>query len=205
MTLSVMRKLANWPSGSLCSAGIVLRDILGHVGREPAVALPHDQVRGVGGVDHVDRVDAARIFLADALEHALGAGALDPHRDAGIFRLERLADLLGERQVDRGVPDDLAFLLARPRSARASPLRRPGACATHARREVRRRRARPSLSGCRAGSVSTSLPPSFLSFRGPRSDEPGIHNSACASVPSVSRSPSCSIGFAGTRLRRAPE
>ena len=54
-----------------------------------------------------------RVFLADALEHALGAGALDLHGDAGIFRLERLGDLLGDRQVDRGVPGDLAFLLRR--------------------------------------------------------------------------------------------
>ena len=74
-------------------------------------------MRGVRRVDDIDGVDAAAVFLADALEHALGAGALDPHRDAGIFRLERLGDLLGERQIDRGVIDDLAFLLARPRSA----------------------------------------------------------------------------------------
>ena len=70
-------------------------------------------MRGVGRIDDVDGVDVAAVFLADALEHALGAGALDAHRDAGIFRLERLGDLLGERQVDRGVPDDLAFLLGR--------------------------------------------------------------------------------------------
>ena len=54
-----------------------------------------------------------RILLADALEDALGARALDAHGDAGIFRLEGLGDLLGQRQVDRGVPDDLAFLLRR--------------------------------------------------------------------------------------------
>ena len=69
------------------------------------------KLRGVRGVDDVDGVDVARIFLADALEHALGAGALDAHGDAGIFRLEGLGDLLGQRQIDRGVPDDLAFLL----------------------------------------------------------------------------------------------
>ena len=44
-------------------------------------------------------------------EHALGAGALDAHGDAGIFRLERLADLFRQRQIDRGVVDDLALLL----------------------------------------------------------------------------------------------
>ena len=46
-------------------------------------------------------------------EHALGAGALDPHSDAGILRLEGLAELLGERQVHGGVEDDLAFFLRR--------------------------------------------------------------------------------------------
>ena len=47
------------------------------------------------------------------VEHALGAGALDPHGDAGILRLERLAELLGELQVHRGVEGDLALLLRR--------------------------------------------------------------------------------------------
>ena len=78
---------------------------------QDALAPPDDEMGGVRGVHHVDRVDAARILLADALEHALGAGALDAHGDARVFGLERLGDLLGERQVDRGVVDDLAFLL----------------------------------------------------------------------------------------------
>ena len=70
-------------------------------------------MRGVGGVHHVDGVDVAGIFLADALEHALGAGALDAHRDARIFRLERLGQFLRDRQIGRGVIDDLAFFLRR--------------------------------------------------------------------------------------------
>jgi len=56
-------------------------------------------------------VNIARIFLPDALENPLGAGALGAHRNIGIFRLERLGDLLGHRQVDRRIVDDLAFLL----------------------------------------------------------------------------------------------
>jgi hypothetical protein len=48
---------------------------------------------------------------SDALKHALGAGALDAHGDAGVFRLERLGDLFRQRQVDRRVVDDLAFVL----------------------------------------------------------------------------------------------
>jgi len=38
---------------------------------------------------------------------------LDAHRNARIFRFERLGDLLGERQVDRGVVDDLALFPGR--------------------------------------------------------------------------------------------
>ena len=86
------REVANRPVGIAVLGGIVLRDLLGHVRGEPAVALPDDEMRGVGGVDDVDGMDAAPVFLANALEHALGAGALDAHRDAGILRLEaRLA------------------------------------------------------------------------------------------------------------------
>ena len=44
-------------------------------------------------------------------EHALGAGALGAHGDAGVFRLERFADLFRQRQIDRGVMDDLALFL----------------------------------------------------------------------------------------------
>ncbi len=92
---------------------IELRHVLGHIGFEHAIPFPDDEMRGVGRVHHVDCVDVARIFLADALEHPLGAGALDAHRNARILRLEGLRHLLGERQVDRRVPDDLAFLLRR--------------------------------------------------------------------------------------------
>ena len=76
-----------------------------------------------------------RILLADALEHALGAGALDAHGNARIFRLKSLGDLLGERQIDRGVVDDLAFLLAAAISAGVTALgrRRGGAHGRHRR------------------------------------------------------------------------
>ena len=83
-----------------------------------------------------------RIFLADALEHALGAGALDPHRDAGELRLERLADPLGQRQVDRGVPDDLAFLLGRLDQGRRDRLGAGGAPRTGEAKTVSGERGR---------------------------------------------------------------
>src|SRR5262249_44668385 len=74
-------------------------------------------------------------------EDALGAGALDPHRDAGELRLERFGDLLGERQVDRRVVDDLALLLGRRDQVRRDRGRgrRLGA---QRRREHRRGRGR---------------------------------------------------------------
>ena len=122
--LSQTRKLANWPSGVLVLGRIEFRDVLRHVRRQNAVALPDDEMRGVGRIHHIDGVDVAGIFLADALEHALRAGALDAHRDARIFRLERLGQLLRDRQIGRGVIDDLAFLLRRLDQRRRDRLRR---------------------------------------------------------------------------------
>ena len=117
---------------------IEFRDIFGNVGRQDAVALPDDEVRGIGGIHDIDGVDVAGIFLADALEHAFGAGALHPHRDPRIFGLERLGELFGDRQVGRGVVDDLTFLLRRldqrrrdrlgRRGGRQNPGRKRGAC-----------------------------------------------------------------------------
>ena len=92
---------------------IMTRDILGNVRREPSVALPHDEMRGVGGIHDIDRINSAAVFLADALKYALGARALDARGDAGIFRFERFRDLFRDRQIYRGVPGDLAFLAGR--------------------------------------------------------------------------------------------
>src|SRR5215207_3711813 len=72
---------------------------------------------GVGGVDDVRVGDVAAVFLADALEQALGARALDLDFDAGIFLTEARPDLLGDLDVDRGVEDDLPSFLAASTSA----------------------------------------------------------------------------------------
>ena len=77
--------------------GIEFCNILRHIGRQDAIALPDDEMRGIGRIHHIDGVNVAGVFLADALEHALGAGALDADRDARIFRLERLGQFLGDR------------------------------------------------------------------------------------------------------------
>jgi len=68
-------------------------------------------MRGVRRLHHVAGVDIARPLLGDAGENPLGAGALGADRDAGIFRLERFCHLLSQRQIDRGVMDDLALFL----------------------------------------------------------------------------------------------
>ena len=60
-------------------------------GLQDSIALPGDEMGGVRGIDRVDLVDAARIFLADALEHALGAAALDAHGDTGNAASKDLA------------------------------------------------------------------------------------------------------------------
>ena len=66
-------------------------------------------MRGVGRIHHIDGVDVAGIFLPDALEHPLGAGALDLHLDTREFLLEGAGNPFGDRQIDRGVPDHLAL------------------------------------------------------------------------------------------------
>ena len=99
------------PVRILVLGGEVLGHVLGHERREDALVLPDDEVRRVGRVDDVDAMDLAGVFLADALEHALGAAALDAHLDARILRLEGARDPFRQRQVDRGVVVDGAFLL----------------------------------------------------------------------------------------------
>ena len=51
--------------------------------------------------------------MADALKQTLRAGALHLAGNAGIFGLESLADLLGQLEVDRSVPYDLALFFGR--------------------------------------------------------------------------------------------
>ena len=126
--------------GVLVLGRIVLGYVLGHIRLEHSFAFPHDEVGGVGRIDDVDRMNAARIFLADALEHALGAGSLHAHGDAGICRLERFGDALGDRQIDGGVVYDPALFLRR-----FDQLRR------HRARRRRRRGDRGEGARCREG------------------------------------------------------
>ena len=105
------------------------RDVLRHIGREPAVALPGDEVRGVRGVDDVGGVDLAAVFLRQALELPLRAGALDPHRDARILRLEAVGDALAtpagpSPRTRRRLPSFLAASISAGVTASAA-----GACA----------------------------------------------------------------------------
>jgi hypothetical protein len=88
-------------------------NVFRHIGRQDAIALPDDKVRGIGRVHDIDGADVTGIFLADALEQPLGAGALDPYGDARILCFEGFGEFLGDRQVGRGVVDHLPFLLRR--------------------------------------------------------------------------------------------
>jgi hypothetical protein len=62
----------------------------------------------VGAQDEIDRVDAAHLLLADALEDALRARPLEAHRNSRN-RLERLGQLLRDRKVERRIERDLAL------------------------------------------------------------------------------------------------
>ncbi len=67
-------------------------------------------MRRVRRIDDIGVDDVAHALLLDALEHPLGACALDQHIDARIFGLERCRDLLRDFDVDGRVETDLAFL-----------------------------------------------------------------------------------------------
>jgi hypothetical protein len=67
-------------------------------------------MRGIGAVGNVDRIDAARLLLGDALENPLGAGALDPDGDAGIFGFECPGQPLPNVQLQCAVVRELALL-----------------------------------------------------------------------------------------------
>jgi hypothetical protein len=79
-------------------------------------------MRGIRRIHHIDRADVAGIFLADALEHPLRSGALDAHCYPRYFASNAFASF-GDRQVGRGVIDDLTFLLRRLDQCRGYRLR----------------------------------------------------------------------------------
>src|SRR4051794_27321988 len=58
-------------------------------------------------------MDAAGLLLPDALEDALGAGALDAHRNSRVRRFKRLRELFGEIDVERRVERELSFAACR--------------------------------------------------------------------------------------------
>ena len=105
-------------------------------------------MRGIGAVDHVDGADAGGKFLRDPLEQPLRAGALDLHGNAGIFCLERLAELLADRKVHRGIQHHLGFLVRR-----VDQLRRDGL----GRRRLRRGQATRTRFQARARSSAFKI------------------------------------------------
>ena len=137
------RKLAKYAVGILVLGRIEFGDVFRNIRLEHALILPVDQMRGVRRIDDVDRMNIGGVFLPDTLQDAFGARALDLAGDARIFGLEGLADLFRQLEVDRGVPDDLAFFLgrldqrrrdrARRRRSRHDPGRERGAGGQRAR------------------------------------------------------------------------
>ena len=95
-----------------------------NIGFENALLLPGHEQGLVGAVEHVDRKDLVGAFLRHALVDALAAGAFDLHRDAGIFFLEILGEVLRDFDIDCGVIDNLAFLGRRLDQLRRDRLRR---------------------------------------------------------------------------------
>src|SRR3569832_808770 len=91
----------------------MLDDIFGQIWRKPAVLFPFEIMRHVSRIGDVDGVDAAALLLRDTLENPLVAGALHPHRKARIFRLEHLAEALGDLELARRVIGDLALFTRR--------------------------------------------------------------------------------------------
>jgi len=78
--------------------GRVFRDILGHIGQKDAIALPDDEMRRVGGIDTIDRVNVARISCPMRW-NTRSAPVRSTRRNAGIFGSNALATFFGDRQV----------------------------------------------------------------------------------------------------------
>ena len=91
----------------------IFGDVVGQIGHEPVLRFPIQVVSRIGGVGDIDRIDTAALLLRDTLVDSLGPGALDAHRDAGIFGLERLAEPFGGIELERRIIGDLAFLARR--------------------------------------------------------------------------------------------
>jgi hypothetical protein len=91
-------------------SGIVPSHLLGKIGNEPTAALPDDEMRGIRAIHQVDSVNAAFHLLSDALEHPFRSGAFHSHADVGVFGLERLPELLRDREVHGGIEGEPAFL-----------------------------------------------------------------------------------------------
>jgi len=88
----------------------ILGDVLRNVGCNPILAFPVKEVGWVRAANDIDRIDAARLFLADALKNPFRARALNAHGNAGVFRLECLGESFRGRKLERRVERNLAFL-----------------------------------------------------------------------------------------------
>src|SRR5215475_9623879 len=87
----------------------VLDHVLAHIRREPAIALPRQEMCGVGAGDDVDGIDTTVLLLTDALEHPLGPRAFDADGNPRVLLLEHLAELFRNLQFPRGIEADFTL------------------------------------------------------------------------------------------------
>jgi hypothetical protein len=81
------------------------------IGNFPKRPMPKTIQKSVDRwVCQADRIDAARLFPADALKNPFRALALNAHGNAGVFRLECLGESFRGRKLERRVEGNLAFL-----------------------------------------------------------------------------------------------
>src|SRR6185437_1855015 len=107
-------------------SGIIFRNVFRHIGLEPALVFPDDEVRRVRRIDDVDCVNVGGVFLADTLKETRGTGTLDGARNA-VLGFKYLADLLRELGVDRGLDlHSAVFLGARDQRGRTGDQRGRG-------------------------------------------------------------------------------
>src|SRR5262245_21261293 len=96
----------------------ILCHILGHIGRDPVLALPEDEVCGVGAAYEIDRIDAAVLLLLDPLKDSFSPGTLNPRGNPRIPCLESSGQFLGDIQFERTVKRNLALLACGPDQGR---------------------------------------------------------------------------------------
>jgi hypothetical protein len=67
----------------------------------------------ISTVDHIRRKNPTFVFLADALEQALGPAAFNANRNAGVSGLKVFCQLFGDGEIQRRVKRNPPFIARR--------------------------------------------------------------------------------------------